>query len=703
MADADTLFPNAHVIIDSIPYELDEGNAQDHYRRWSEPLRPANAQVVQGGDQQRFQLRPDILQFRLEDFSGGAGQYSWSPQERNRLWEIYGCDAFSNPGQIGPGMRFAPQVDDAGTPARLGTGRVVPASNDVYYVTEAGPIYKYDQSNWQWDDTGVDWTAQITVNGTYSDVVLCGGVNDLSDYIYFGYNNASDESVIERLDAGAGTWVTITDATDFAGGFRWRSSDFMLCLGDELIFSNGRGRKIYQISDSAGSTPDLLYTQGRTRPLSGYQLVSPRGATTANGRVYFYNQTQTSTLVHEIIPKNAAYIGSGKVLVELTGIAPLAMWAHLSHLYVVGVENNRRSGDDRRAFNGILMYYMDLVNGTFGTTGQADFGYRADQQARASEAVSGLFTSMWVQSEPRDLVGSATTAEGGVSVWEVNQLTGGFQSLAYMKGMNVALGEGAETVAAVESPVRFGDLLMFNIENMGASNAGLLMGLVPVDAYGGAGNGTTLTSEHWFITPWIDFGITDDKALASLSTTWDDTISSNWQVQIEAQLDDDGAAWLDLDSTDFAPDGSSTVESWVPGSNWFTTARTFSRVRFRVTFTLPSGTFDLTDAPRLTGLEAKASVSKKVRSWDLILNLTEESAWGGRRSADLIDNLIALEANDAVFPFVDLYYHEQNDIYTGLDGDSLPAPYINARLDNLQMVLDRKGQGYAMVRIVEAV
>jgi len=60
-----------HISLDGVKYRLDEAAEGEHYIRAGEPLRPPNAQVVQGETGQKFQMRPDTLLWSITDWSGG--------------------------------------------------------------------------------------------------------------------------------------------------------------------------------------------------------------------------------------------------------------------------------------------------------------------------------------------------------------------------------------------------------------------------------------------------------------------------------------------------------------------------------------------------------------------------------------------------------------------------------------------------------
>ena len=74
-----------HVKINGLWYRLAEDAEGQHYNFSLQPLRPPNAQLIQG-ESGKFQIRPDLLLWSWTDWSGGEGQIKYDPQDVGRAY-----------------------------------------------------------------------------------------------------------------------------------------------------------------------------------------------------------------------------------------------------------------------------------------------------------------------------------------------------------------------------------------------------------------------------------------------------------------------------------------------------------------------------------------------------------------------------------------------------------------------------------------
>src|SRR5690606_25477275 len=100
-----------HIELNGVKYRLAEAVEGVHYSEAGEPLRPPNAQVVQGASSTQFQMRPDTLAWKIDDWSGGEGYRRWDPQNPSRMREIYNVDPFTVPGALRPGWFYTDSLD----------------------------------------------------------------------------------------------------------------------------------------------------------------------------------------------------------------------------------------------------------------------------------------------------------------------------------------------------------------------------------------------------------------------------------------------------------------------------------------------------------------------------------------------------------------------------------------------------------------
>lgn len=626
----------------------------DKYKYSGEPLRPSNAQLVQG-QSNLFNLRPDLLRWKIDSWAGGQGQYAFdgSRETNDRYWKGFYVDGFTRYGVISPGWGAA--IDE--TPTQH---LVVQAVGSLWAIDaqSSGTNYKWDGSAWTTTGAG-------SIDTTYVKDAVAGD----DDYLYF-YDGTSGK-IYKDDTAGS---ITEIGNTGPSVSNEVRSDlkvfrDFILLV---TIGASNAERGVWQLSKSVASTTALTQIYDMTG--AAYESRAKWATAVGPNRLYVATpgDDNMSTYIHEIIPDDASATGYGYIRATIPGVVVSSMWYSNGFIWIVGRTNQavEETNDDR----GVQIVYLDLAQSTFGTLSSV---YRdADDEVQAvmsqhGGAVTGSLSHFNVFTQM-----SANVEKG--QLFQIDQSTGGVQLIGER------VGEASESLGINEDGQRGGTFLahedsVFYAEGQSSSNWGGILrwgpDLIPDGAY--------------FITSWYEFGLDDDKSLSSVELVFRKAFSSDWDVKVYYQGDDDTGeditGWTLLGT--MTGDGSATSDVIEVSSA--SSQVTFKRIRFAVLF---DDTGTATDKPELTSVTFTAQVAKKFRVREVWLSLTDEQGLKGRKGNDQITNIKTVGNLGTVVNFKDGMVDRTPGVYESTD----------VLIDAYQIILEKPGEGVAYVRMLES-
>src|SRR5690606_3956230 len=232
-----------------------------HYSEAGEPLRPPNAQVVQGASSTQFQMRPDTLAWKIDDWSGGEGYRRWDPQNPNRMREIYNVDPFTVPGALRPGWFHTRSLgwEETDPDAALDLYQLVYSDHGIWGFgigrdgnLQSYAAWKLNTSNWTWS-TG--YNSQNVLDSLDLGVV---------DAIW---NPHTETIIVATADEFFGAKLRQFDPNPSGPGWTTEFEDLgsnwpegrMALLGDYLYFIVGN--KIRERSAlTTGGSSSVVYT-----------------------------------------------------------------------------------------------------------------------------------------------------------------------------------------------------------------------------------------------------------------------------------------------------------------------------------------------------------------------------------------------------------------------------------------------------------
>jgi hypothetical protein len=143
----------------------------------------------------------------------------------------------------------------------------------------------------------------------------------------------------------------------------------------------------------------------------------------------------------------------------------------------------------------------------------------------------------------------------------------------------------------------------------------------------------------------------------------------------------DGATWVDASIASTTGDIGGVLQISTDSAT-----KKYRSLRVRAQLTPNSN-----NSPELKAVNVYSRVNRKVRIWELLLDVTDDAAPAGYNGAQLIANIVGL-ADNTVIAFIDRYRsHNEEDGGTEYD----------AVLDSGNVVLSQPGEGILAVRITE--
>lgn len=625
------------IILNGENYHLDESGEGQHYVRSHQPLRPPNAQLVQGENGQ-FQLRPDLLQWSWTDWSGGENQIKLDSQAPDRAYILQNVSPFRRKGELGLGYKITVTQDSTGASDFAEPGTLVKAYGSLFMVGSG------DNDIWEWD--GSKWGASEAITTAVASVGSPAN-SSIGDDEYLFVKSGNADVKIHRRDSG-GTWTNHNDQCGLTGEV------ILTELGPYVYVWEPSSGKVYEISKATANTATPEVEIGNI-PISSTLNADMFLMAAGDNRIYAVTTINGETFIYEIIPTSAAGTGYTVELSKVPGITAEAVFYAGGTLYFVGYDAvpTGSLGPDRQIF------YVD-PEGTYGTLGSLR-GFARGTGASGPSSLYPVPAGGRLALSALALPGTwedETQDEVRMSLFEIDQISGGIASVGSAGG-HLSATEQATSLVYFEGKY-FASLATKVVHWEPDTVEDAIVG--------------------YAVSPSNDFGIAGEKILEQIEVICAPLPTG---ASITLGYSEDGGLWTST--------ASITTGAAVGGAFQISTdssTKTFRSLQVRVKLTPEEG--PPSAAPIIKAVNVFARVNRRLRVWDLIIDLADD-AHSGFNGKKQIANLAAIGENTVV-AFVDRYLtHDDTDGGTSLD----------VIVDSISFNLDRPGEGQALIRLVE--
>lgn len=626
-----------HVSIAGIKYKLAEDAEGDHYILAREPLRIQTGAVVQG-ESGKFQLRTDLIEWTMSDWSGGEGQFLYDEKQTNRYHLSHNVDPFVQPGRLRLADGYESTLDNGGaTLARVAV--LVKGLTGLYAVTtEDDELYLWNDSTKRWGAAATN--AEAGFGDFYEDMGHTG--DTLALYL-------KENAVAAIWKYNGTTYVEWnTDNAD-------TGPNALASLGDYIY---------YRKALASGSQGILEIPKSGTAPVASRLVLDLTDLgtgglgmpllTAADNRLYAAAVLPEETVIYEITPSTAATVGFGRELLRQKGFKADAIWYHMGILFMAGRQS--AAGDREEQ---MIMYVQDQ---SVGVVAKLRPDAAATAPVMSIDADSFATTYFLAKYGPGDFTHEWT-------LFAVDLISGNVAGTTVFN-----FGEATEpsSLTSWKSEI-------FTSKKSGAGTDRIYRTV----------NGTFVDTSA--VTAYLasavhDFGLTDEKTLVGFEVQLE-PLPSACTVQLEYQINQNGT-WTALTqlTTDNATGQSITVS---------TSANPvlFRNLQWRIKL---GNTGTTTQTPEILSVTARATVAKGIKVWNLLLDLSDDdvsAAGAPLEGHDKISQLITLAAAETVVSFEDGYLKREPG--------SQAANIHNVVVDDVQINLDRPGEGTARVKLRE--
>lgn len=644
-----------HVELNGVKYTLAEDGEGAHYQWRREPLRaPTNGFVL--GDTNKFNLRPDILEWSLTDWSGGEGYKVFAQETSNGYYIGYDVDPFREYGTLRLAKEVVVTTDNAAATFENSVSLVYSLDTlwgiflDVSEADAVAGLIEWDFANDRWGSTVANG-AQVA-DGNFGGIGAGGLIyygEDSVELFRFHVNAASFTSFVAGNYARYGIAGPVSSQLFFAT-LTTASGQF----GVEV-------REV-QVTDAAPATSTLLYQDvfadsGAVGVLAEFP---PKITAGSNAGYLMYNPRKGECVVIELTPTTAAGAGFGAEIFRLKGFTGEAVVALLGFVYIIG-----RMGDET------VIAYVNPSDTTYGILGAL-----GPDRSVASIGVGDEF--QWsVATEGHEpfkayFIHSSGQVAGDRTVVVIDGVKGAFAGTSVF---NFPYGN--------EDQQWPGSTQLFE-GNLFVALSNTTTGTVASRVFRQTDNYTDGTGV--LISSINDFGLVDNKILTSISLSTD-PLPTNSTVAVEYQLNQDGV-WHTAGTMSVA---GTKEQTFVVSTD--TTTREFTNLQLRLELD-NGGT--LTNSPVVRSVRARATVIEGVNVWSLILNATDELGQMQNRSWDgatLITNITDSADGNAVVAFKDGYTARNPGSFREYD----------VVIDEYTVLADRPGEGTVQVNLREVV
>lgn len=618
-----------HVKVNGVWYRLAEDAEGVHYQLTLQPLRAPNSQLVQG-DTGEFQIRPDVLLWSWTDWSEGEGQINVEQREPGRSRILQGVEPFQKPGTLTTGHK-ATVVNDSGGSPMSGGYSLVSAYDTLWAIATSGiSAYPWNPATDEFDPgEGMTGVSQVDPNSCVGD----------SDYL-FVHDRGTNE-IRRRTDAGV--WSLHNDQCTLTGEV------IMTEMGPYVYIWVPETGTVYEISKETANTTTaevpITYVNA-SNYVNSDQALMVQG----DGRVYLAQHDATRTRMHEITPSSAAGTGFGNELAVINGVTPEAVWYAAGTLFMMAHDRTPDGtvGSDRQIF------YID-PGGSYGTLGSVR-GFTDTNGPSALYAVPAqgrLAMSAFALPATNE---ANDTDDVRMNLFEVDQVTGGF----------AATGGDDGTLATTSQPI---SCVYFQGAYYLSTNSALIRWNVQTRSVAETGIAES---------PANTFGLTGEKILESITVICDPLPSGS---SIDVGYSIDGAAWVDATAVSVAGSSEGTLTISTD-----TSTKQFNSLEVRVKLN-GSGS----SAPTVRAVDVYASVNRRVKVWDLMLDCTDDAAPQGYNGAQIIRNIMDISEN-TVIDFVDNYLTHDHTY----NGDQ-----YDVKMDGASLTVTQPGEGIVSLRLIE--
>lgn len=645
-----------HVELAGKKYTLAEDSEGTHYQRIREPLRAPSTGFILG-DANKFNLRPDLIEWAMTDWSGGEGSHVYSDEEANGYSVGYNIDPLTEYGTLRLSY-LAEQMSVIGGP--LGQSSLVTARDKLYLIdwlatgvtTGSLRVWEYDYADSLWrlaDSDAVGSVISAGFRGAWGDsthMFVATGASDLKRWDGTNFVLYTATGVHYVLGAVGGYVYTLTLATG--------------------------GANIHEVL-MAGTTPvaaTLIHSLSELKDPLGISNPKRFMAVTGGNCLYLsVNVNLEETVLWKFVPTTAADPGFGTELIRIPGFRALAIMYNFGILYLAGLEGEVP-----------VVFYYDEVNGTYGAT------YRNTKRPTNHPLTPSVLVhemgggnSAQFSKSHFVMIGSADVGVNDGNHWQmmtVDALTG-----AVVGG----------TVIRAGTP--FGSLTAkVGHHDMAVWRDRFFIDLVsPVAGQGGVSQVWQLRKDFYTTEVGImdssvnDFGLIDEKILASIALTTD-PLPPGCSVTVKFQINQDGV-WHTAGVHDVDGATQVTLDHDIVSGH-----QSFRNIQIRLE--LRNGAGQNIYSPVVRNLRIRSTVVKGVLSWKLILNATDElgamqnRAWNGET---LINNIVAAADSEGVVSFKDGYSKRGAGDFTEYD----------VVVDDYSVINDRPGEGVVHVSLRE--
>jgi hypothetical protein len=626
-----------HVAIAGIRYRLAEDAEGQHYTLTRQPLRLQTGAVVQG-ESGKFQLRPDLLEWTMTDWSGGEGQVLWDEKQANRYHISHNIDPLVQPGRFRLADGYQATLDNAGaTFAEVG---VLTKGRDALWVvtTEDDEIYSWNTTTKRWSAGTTN--AEAGFGDFFEDLGHTG--DTLALYL-------KENAVASIWKYNGTTFVEWnTDNAD-------TGPNALVQLGDYIY---------YRKALASGSQGILEIPKSGTAPVASTLILdlSDLGLgglglpllAAADNRVFAAAVGAEETVIYEIIPSTASATGFGRELLRQKGFQADCIWYHMGLLFMAG--RQQAAGDREQQ---LILY---LQGESVGIVAKLRPDIAATSPIVSNDAATFDLTYFLAKYGPGDFTHEWT-------LFAVDLVTGNVAPLTVFN-----FGEATEPSSLVAWRGE-----VFTSKKAGAGK----------DRVYRTVNGTfvdTSAVTAYLESPIHDFALTDEKILVGFEIQLE-PLPSACSIQLQYQIDQDGT-WTSLAAltTDNATGQTLTVST-------ADSPVIFRNLQWRL---LMENGGTTSQTPEILSVTARATVAKGLRVWDLLLDLADDNSetgvavWTGTHK---YNTLLALTESNTVVELVDGY----DTRITGTDN------LYNVIVDEVQVRLDRPGEGVAQVRLREVI
>lgn len=386
-----------HVKLNGVWYRLAEDAEGQHYVKSLQPLRPPNSQIVQG-DSDRFQIRPDVLMWAAESWSGGEGRIKFSAQDPDSAFMIQHINPFERPGFL-TGAYTADIAEITGSVA-VGTGKLAIGCGNLWHLVAGNAR---------------PWSSTIFGAAEVTGATLIYNATGDANYLFALDHNTNN---VYRRDSG-GTWTLHNTQCTISGGAQ------IVEMGDYVYIWEMSSGEVYEISKATANTSTAetpIHYVPPSTSIDRDQALLVAG----DNRIYVVTHDDQKTMVHEIIPSSASGTGYGYEVSTMYAVTPEAAFYAGGTLFIIAYDEtpDNTVGPDRQIF------YVD-PQGSYGTLGSLRglFQGTAGPASKRPFPMNGGKLGMMAFAMPSntDTVTETTTH---MDLWLVDLITGGFACVA---------------------------------------------------------------------------------------------------------------------------------------------------------------------------------------------------------------------------------------------------------------------------------